>query len=142
MSKKEHLAVAANINSIKYAGEGNKEAWLALYTKDAVVCDPVGKSPMDPSGEGHRGKAAIEHFWDTVIGPTKLDIQVDKRWTSGEYCCCVAQVAHNDLGNGNITQCDMLAIYDVNEDGLITRMAAHWDFDDMMQQLSQLDPGQ
>lgn len=141
MSDGEHLAVVANKNSIKYAMEGNKEAWLALYADDAVVCDPVGKSPMDPVGEGHRGKAAIEQFWDTVIGPATLDIRVDKRWTSGDYCCCVAQVAHNDLGGGHVTQCDMLAVYEVDEEGRITRMAAHWNFDDMMDQLSKLDLG-
>lgn len=136
MSEKEHLAVAANKKSIQYAMEGNKETWLALYADDAVVCDPVGKSLMDLSGEGHRGKAAIEQFWDTVIGPAKLDIRVDKRWISGDHCCCVAQVAHNDLGGGKVTQTDMLAVYHVNEQGLITSMAAHWNFDDMMKQLS------
>ena len=85
MSEKLHLAVEANKKSIKYASEGNKDAWLALYTDDAVVCDPVGKSPMDPSGEGHRGKAAIEAFWDNVIGPSNVEITANKRWTSGEY---------------------------------------------------------
>jgi len=135
VSEKEHLAVLANENSIKYAMEGNKEAWLALYTEDATVQDPVGKSPMDPSGEGHRGSKAIEHFWDTVIGQANLDIRVDKRWTSGDYRCCVAQVAHNDMGNGIVTQCDMLATYDVNEEGKITAMAANWCYDDMMAQL-------
>jgi len=138
MSEKLHLAVEANKKSIKYAQEGNKEAWLALYTEDAVVCDPVGKSPMDPSGEGHRGKAAIEQFWDNVIGPSNIEINAEKRWISGDSCCCVHQVAKNDMGNGNFTYCDMLATYDVNEEGLITRMAAHWDFDDMMEQLSKI----
>lgn len=139
MSEKRHLAVEANKNSIRYAMEGNKEAWLALYTEDAVVCDPVGKSPMDPSGEGHQGKAAIEKFWDTVIGPSTLEIKADKRWTSGDRCCCVAQVARNDMGNGNYTFCDMLALYEVNDEGLITRMAAHWDFDDMMSQIAKFN---
>jgi len=138
MSDKLHLAVEANKKSIKYAQEGNKEAWLALYTEDAVVCDPVGKSPMDPSGEGHRGIAAIEQFWDNVIGQANIEIKAEKRWTSGDRCCCVHQVAKNDLGNGNFTYCDMLATYDVNDEGLITRMAAHWDFDDMMEQLSKI----
>jgi hypothetical protein len=141
MSEKVHLAVEANKQSIKYAMEGNKEAWLALYADDAVVCDPVGISPMDPSGEGHRGKEAIEAFWDNVIGPSTIDIRVDKRWTSGDYCCCVAQVARNDMGDGKFTECDMLALYEVNEDGLITRMAAHWNFDDMMEQISKLQTG-
>lgn len=138
MSEKRHLAVEANKQSIKYAMEGNKQAWLALYSDDAVVCDPVGKSPFDPTGEGNRGKAAIEKFWDNVIARANLDIRVDKRWTSGDYCCCVAQVATNDLGNGMKTECDMLALYEVDEAGKITRMAAHWSWDAMEDQLKAL----
>ena len=136
MSEKIHLAVEANKKSIKYASEGNKEAWLALYTEDAVVQDPVGVSPMDPSGEGHRGIAAIESFWDAVIGPANIEIRADKRWTSGDRCCCVAQVARNDLGDGKFSECDMLAVYHVNDEGLITSMAAHWDFDGLMAQMA------
>lgn len=141
MNDKVHLAVEANKKSIKYASEGNKEAWLALYVEDAVVQDPVGVSPMDPSGEGHHGKKAIEAFWDNVIGKSNIEIRVDKRWTSGEFHCCSAQVARNNLGDGNVTECDMLALYEVNDEGLITRMSAHWDFDNMMEQLSKLNLG-
>jgi ketosteroid isomerase-like protein len=140
MSERKHLAVEANKKSIKYAMEGNKEAWLSLYTDDAVVADPVGISPMDPTGVGHKGRAAIEKFWDNVIGPSNINIRVDKRWTSGDRCCCVAQVARNDLGEGKLTDCDMLAIYEVNDKGLITRMAAHWCWDDMMEQFKALEP--
>lgn len=141
MSDKEHLAVTANKNSIKYAMAGDKEAWLALYTDDAVVSDPVGVSPMDPSGEGHKGKAAIEAFWDAIIGPSNLEIVVEKRWTSGDHRCCVSQVAHNDMGNGVVTQVDMLAIYDVNEEGKITAMAANWNYNDMVEQLEKAAAG-
>ena len=138
METRENLAVKANKKSIEYAMAGNKDAWLALYTEDAVVCDPVGVSAMDPSGQGHRGKAAIEAFWDTVIGPASLTITPHRRWVSGEHSCCVHQVARNDMGDGNFTECDMLAVYTVNEEGLLTAMSAYWDFDDMMAQLSNL----
>ncbi|KAA1194241.1 hypothetical protein F0M18_02055 [Pseudohalioglobus sediminis] len=138
MAEQEHLAVAANMKSIEYAMAGDKAAWLALYADDAVVCDPVGVSPMDPTGQGHRGKAAIEQFWDTVIGPATLHITPQRRWISGAHTCCVHQVARNDLGDGKFTDCDMLAVYTVNEEGLITAMSAHWDFDAMMAQLSAL----
>ncbi|MEH6550057.1 MAG: nuclear transport factor 2 family protein [Pseudomonadales bacterium] len=136
MSEHEHPAITANKQSIKYAMEGNKEAWLALYTDDAVVADPVGVSPMDPSGNGHQGKDAIGAFWDMIIGPSNLEIRVEKRWTSGDRVCCVSQVARNSVGEGKFTECDMLAIYEVNDEGKIIRMQAHWDFDDMMAQLS------
>jgi hypothetical protein len=138
MTEKTHPAVEANRKSIQYAMEGNKEAWLALYADDAVVQDPVGKSPMDPTGEGHIGKAAIEGFWDMIIGPANLEIRVDKRWISGDSCCCVAQVAKNHLGDGKFTEIDMLCVYEVNEQGLLTRMAAHWDWEDINRQLEQL----
>ncbi|PLW87982.1 hypothetical protein C0029_05320 [Halioglobus japonicus] len=136
MAEENHLAVQANMKSIKYASEGNKEGWLALYADDALVQDPVGVSPMDPSGEGHQGKAAIEAFWDNVIGPSNIEITVNKRWLSGPNCVCVAQVARNDLGNGKFSDCDMLAVYVVNDEGLITSMKAHWDFDALIAQLS------
>lgn len=138
MSDKIHLAVEANKKSIQYAMEGNKEAWLALYAEDAVVCDPVGVSPMDPTGEGHKGKEAIAGFWDSTIGPANLDIRVEKRWTSGDRCCCVSQVARSDLGDGNFTVCDMLAKYEVNDDGLITAMSAHWCWDDVAAQFKNM----
>jgi hypothetical protein len=136
MSGKQHPAVKANELSIQYAMAGDKEAWLALYTDDAVVQDPVGKSPMDPAGEGHVGKAAIAQFWDMTIGHAKLDIQVQKRWISGDRCCCVHQVARNELDDGKQTMVDMLCVYEVNDEGLLTRMSAHWDFDDVMAQLA------
>ncbi len=136
MNEATHPAVAANRKSIQYAMEGNKEGWLSLYADDAVVHDPVGKSPMDPSGKGHVGKPAIEQFWDMTIGPANLDIHVKKRWISGDSCCCVHQVARNELGDGKSTLVDMLCIYEVNEQGLLTRMSAHWDFDDVMAQLA------
>ncbi len=138
MTETTHPAVEANKRSIQYAMEGNKAGWLGLYADDAIVHDPVGKSPMDPSGEGHRGKAAIEQFWDSTIGPANVKISVNKRWISGDRCCCVAQVARNDLGDGKFTDVDMLAVYEVNEEGLITRMAAHWDWDEMVKQLEAL----
>ena len=94
-----------------------------------------------PTGKGHKGKEAIAAFWDNVIGKANLDIRVDKRWTSGDYRCCVAQVAHNDAGDGRVIKCDMLAIYDVNEEGLITSMAANWSFDDLMAQYGETDQG-
>ena len=50
----------AAIQSIQLATKGDGAAWLELFAEDAVVQDPYGPSPMDPSGEGHRGKAKIK----------------------------------------------------------------------------------
>ncbi len=133
-----HPAVQANMNSIKYAMAGDKEAWLALYTDDAVVADPVGVSPFDPTGEGHQGKEAIATFWDTVIGPANLAITAHKRCPSGTSTCAVPMTAVNDMGNGIVTSIDMIAVYEVDDEGKIRSMKAYWSWDDMEAQLKEL----
>lgn len=56
---------------------GDRGAWLALFTEDAIVQDPIGPSPFDPDGTGHRGPEAIAAFYDDVIasGVVSFDIR-------------------------------------------------------------------
>ena len=133
-----HPAAQANLQSVTLAMKGDKEGWLALYADDAVVQDPVGVSPFDASGEGHKGKAAITKFWDMVIGPSRLTINVHKRIPSGAKACAVHQTISNDLGKGRKTEVEMIAIYEVNDAGKITRMSAFWSWDEMQAQLKKL----
>jgi steroid delta-isomerase len=136
-----HPAVRANMQSTEYAMAGDKTAWLALYADDAVVADPVGISPLDPQGSGHRGKAAIEKFWDTVIGPANLTLTVHQRCPSGSDTCAVSMTAENNLGNGIQTRIDMIAVYEVDKDGKISSMKAYWNWDEMAEQLVKLGLG-
>lgn len=138
MSDAIHPAALANMNSIKYAMNKDKQAWLALYRDDAVLRDPVGVSPLDPAGNGHIGKAAIEQFWDTIIGPANLTLTAGLRCPSGSHHCAVPMRAENDLGGGLKTAVDMIAVYQVDDDGLIVSMSAYWDWNVMQQQLASL----
>ena len=133
-----HPAVWANMQSIKYAQNKEKEKWLALYRDDAVLADPVGVSPFDPEGKGHIGKAAIEQFWDTVIANSNITLTPGTRCTSGQYTCAVPMRADNDLGGGIKTHIDMIAVYEVDEQGLIKSMQAYWSWDAMEKQLKEL----
>jgi hypothetical protein len=136
-NESSHLALQANINSVTRAMNSDREGWLALYADDAVVRDPVGISPFDATGQGHRGKEAIARFYDTVIGPSRLTIKVHKRIPSGTHACAVHQTAINDMGKGK-TEVDMIAIYQVNDEGKITEMSAYWSWAEMEAQLKQL----
>ena len=49
----------------------DRDTWLSLFTEDAVVQDPIGPSPLDPSGMGQHGKAAIAAFYDNVIATSE-----------------------------------------------------------------------
>lgn len=138
MSEKIHPAALANMNSIKYAQEGNREAWLALYRDDAVLADPVGKSPFDPEGNGNQGKEAIAAFYDNVIGPANITLTAHSRITSGDRWCAVPMRADNDMGNGMVTSVEMIAVYEVDEQGLIKMMKAYWNWDVMESQLKEM----
>lgn len=133
-----HPAILANMNSIKHAMAKNKEAWLALYRDDAVLRDPVGVSPFDPEGNGHIGKAAIEKFWDSVIGVSNITLTPGERIASGSHACAVPMRAENDMGNGLTTTVDMIAIYEVDDEGLIKTMSAYWDWNKLEAQLKKL----
>lgn len=130
----QHLAVKANISSMKHAMAKDKQAWLDLFADNAIVRDPVGKSPLNPNGEGHRGKQEIEAFWDTVIANGNVQLDATKRYISGDHHCAVAITGKNDMGFVT-THIDMLVVYEVNEAGKIVALSAHWDFDELMNQI-------
>lgn len=132
----QHPAVEANIKSMQYAMTKNKQAWLDLFADNAVVKDPVGKSPLDPEGQGHQGKQSIECFWDQVIANGNVQLTAIKRYISGDKHCAVAIEGKNDMGFME-TLIDMLVVYEVNEAGKIVSLSAHWDFNDMMRQIEQ-----
>jgi len=93
----EHPAVRANLESVKHAMAKDREAWLALFDDDALVCDPVGKSPLDPDGIGHKGKKAIGDFFDNVIAPAKTTMSIGEHRVAGEFSCAVPMQATNEL---------------------------------------------
>ena len=134
----DHLAIQANMDSIRFASQGNKEAWLDLYADDATVQDPVGVSPFDSTGDGHIGKEAIAKFWDDVIGPSNVSITVHKRIASGDRACAVHQSAVNEMGDDIKTEVDMMAVYELNEQGKIQRMSAFWSWAAMEDQLKKM----
>ena len=70
----KHPARLASWRSIDAVARGDKRAWLDNFADDAIVEDPIGKSMIDPTGEGHRGRAAIEQFWFSIVKlPPKND---------------------------------------------------------------------
>ena len=131
----DHLAVNANLASIKYAMAKEREAWLALYREDAVICDPVGVSPLDPEGNGHRGKEAIAAFYDNVIAYAQFTMTPGEHRVSGDYACAVPMKVVNELGEGVTTEVDLIGVYHVDHDGLIVSMYAYWDFGVLEKQL-------
>ncbi|WP_339676764.1 nuclear transport factor 2 family protein [uncultured Zhongshania sp.] len=129
------LALAASRLSGQYVEQGNKAAWLDLFAEDACVQDPVGKSPLDPSGLGHIGKAAIADFWDMVIAAGDIEFTIVSSHPAGDECANVVRMVNNLPGDIKM-ELDMVVVYTANGDGKITSLKAYWDFDAVQQQLS------
>lgn len=129
-----HLAKAASERSGECVTAGDKDGWLSLFAEDAVLEDPVGESPLDPSGQGHRGKAAIEAFWDTVIAPGSIDFQIVSSHPAGDECANVVHMVNTMPGDIRVVV-DMVVVYRANQDGKLVSLRAFWDYEAVMSQL-------
>ena len=117
---------------------GRKDEWLALFTPDAVVQDPVGPSWMDPEGAGHRGREGIGKFWDRNFGSvSRFHFRITDSFANGPCCANIASITMWLAGGATITV-DCVVIYTVDGDGRITSIRAHWEPDRAMATLTSL----
>ncbi|MDB0028816.1 hypothetical protein N9E13_00445 [bacterium] len=119
-----------------YAVAKDKDNWLALFTKDALVQDPIGKSPLDPEGNGHKGIAAIEKFYDTVIANGDIEFTIIESIPCADECANYAQIV-NLVGDIKI-ETKMIVIYRINSNNKIESLRAFWDYQKMENQLNEL----
>ncbi len=134
LENSSHPAQRAAALSARYAAQRAKAAWLDLYAEDAVLEDPVGISPLDPTGHGHRGRAALERFWDRVIAPGNMTYAIRESYPCGDECANVWSLTNVLPGDQRITV-DLVSIYRVNSTGKLMSMRAYWSYADVEQKL-------
>lgn len=130
----EHPARAASQRSMELVqrkGEGAKARWVALFADDAVIEDPIGKSPLDPEGKGHRGKEAIAAFWDMAIAPVELSFDIRASYAAGNEVANVGTI-RSTLANGVTATVEGVFTYRVDEAGKIVALRAYWELDKML----------
>ena len=124
----EHPAHAAGRRSREAAIAKDKDAWLALFAEDAIVEDPVGPSPFDPEGKGHRGLDAISRFWDLTIANTdKLEFDFRDSFRCGNEEANVGAII-TTFGGHQITA-EGVFTYRVNDEGKLVALRAYWEVD-------------
>ena len=79
----QHPARAAGQRSMDAVHAKDKQAWVDNFADDAIVEDPIGVSPLDPEGKGHRGKEAIAAFWDQQIAPNRVMFNIKHSYAAG-----------------------------------------------------------
>lgn len=129
-----YLAQAASYKSGEYVMSKKKQEWLDLYADDAVIQDPVGVSPLDPTGLGHKGKEAISAFWEMVIAPGQIDFQIRSSHPAGDECANVVDLV-NTMPGGVEIKTHMVVVYTANDAGKITSLKAYWEYSKVQDQL-------
>jgi ketosteroid isomerase-like protein len=127
----DHPARVAGERSRSAVARGAREEWLELFADDAVVEDPIGVSPLDPTGKGHRGKAAIAAFWDRVIARvpgTKIEFDYHTQYAVGDECACVGSLT-NRFPDGSSYRVDGVFVYRVNAQGKLLSLRTYWEHD-------------
>jgi len=104
--------------------------------KDKKNWHPIGKSPLDPEGHGHKGIAAIERFYDTVIANGDIEFNILESIPCAEECANFAEII-NIVGDVKI-ETKMIVIYRVNSSDKIVSLRAFWDYQKMEDQLKAL----
>lgn len=128
----DHPARRACQRSMAAVAAGRKDEWLALFTPDAEVSDPVGPSMLDPEGKGHHGHDGIGEFWDKNFGAvSQFRFRITDSFANGPCCANIASIAMTLDGGATMTV-ECVVIYTVNDDGLITSLRAHWEPDRAM----------
>ena len=126
----DRSARAASLRSRAAVQAGDREAWLGLFATDGVVQDPVGISTLDPVGDGHRGAEARAAFWDNVIGPNPITMDVYASHAGGYEVANVVTI-NTSFPDGSKAMVDIVAIYRVDGDGDILSLRAFWEFDQL-----------
>jgi steroid delta-isomerase len=107
----------------------DRDAWLALFSEDGVVEDPIGPSAFDPEGMGHRGPEAIAAFYDSVIAANEsIAFSIRQSFLCGDECANVGVIRITFAG-GSAVEVDGIYIYRRSPDDKIASLRAFWEPD-------------
>lgn len=130
-------AQAASFKSREYSLAKDKEGWLGLFADDALVQDPVGVSPLDPTGLGHKGKEAIGNFYDMIIANSNMDFVIESSIPAGDSCANVVDLK-NTISDDAVIETRMVVIYTANDEGNLISLQAYWEYDKVQEQIDKL----
>ncbi|HEX9553830.1 MAG TPA: nuclear transport factor 2 family protein [Streptosporangiaceae bacterium] len=108
----------------------DRQAWLGLFAPDAVVADPIGPSPLDPAGDGHRGLTAIAAFYDTVIAPNeRICFEIERSYLCGDEVADIGIIRTTLPGGRHEVLVRGVYTYRADGAGKLAALRAFWEFD-------------
>ena len=132
--KEKHPARRVSLMSREYVHGHDKQGWLGLFAEDGTIEDPIGPSPLDPKGEGHKTPAEREAFWNNNIANSDIKITINHSYAAA---CEVANHLTLDiviqLGDKKFRQQTKgIFTYKVDDRGKLLALRGYWDFDESM----------
>jgi SnoaL-like domain len=128
--------LAAVERSPAATGAHDRDAWVGLFSAGGRIEDPVGSSP-------HRGRAAIERFYDTFIGPRDITFHRDTDFVVGSTVVRDLDLEVS-MANSLVMRIPAYLRYDVERKDVersdgelrIARLQAHWELPAMVMQFA------
>ena len=126
-------ALAAVERSPLAAGAHDRDGWLALFAPDGMIEDPVGSRP-------HAGRAQIERFYDTFIGPRDITFHRGLEVVAG---ATVVRDVTLEVRMGASVRMLIPAYlrYDLDDDLKIVALQAFWELPAMVWQFARTGSG-
>lgn len=106
----------------------DKEGWLALFSANAKIEDPVGTSPVHRGHEEKTGSDQLGRFFETFIRGNDVRFEVREDFAVGNEAIRDVLI-HTQLANGFQIVAPAHIYYRVapGEDGQIAHLAAIWE---------------
>ncbi len=140
-SKEELLKTADR--SPEAVARHDKQVWLSLFAKGAIVEDPVGTAPHrrnDNDGDDDQ----LNRFYETFIAPNEITFHVYQDIVTSDAVVRDVNI-EIESSTGLTINVPTYAIYEIVEENgnlKIARLAAHWELRSMVKQvISQRWPG-
>ena len=136
----QHPAKRVSLLSREYVHSHNKAGWLGLFSEDAIIEDPIGISPIDEAGKGHRGVAAREAFWENNIANSDIKIVIHQSYAAGLECANIVTL-NTILTFGGKTysqEVNGIFTYQVNEAEQLVALRGYWEVDEMMKTIKEV----
>jgi len=140
MMSEQHPAKRVSLLSREYVHSHNKAGWLGLFSEDAIIEDPIGVSPIDEAGKGHRGVAAREAFWESNIANSDIKIVIHQSYAAGLECANIVTL-NTILTFGGKTysqEVNGIFTYQVNEAEQLVALRGYWEVDEMMKTIKEV----
>jgi hypothetical protein len=118
----------------------DKQAWLELFSRSAVVQDPVGTAPhrrMASNTGVALGGDPLGRFWETFIAPNQISFASHQDIVIGEEVVRDVSI-RSQLGSGITVDVPVYLIYRTTEEhgeARIESLMAHWELRSMVRQV-------